>query len=144
MCQTEIEEVVIAYGHVNVLATHRTTLEITKDHDLSKRGTCIIAVSADKAMNDLNPEFKWSLRNKNAKLTVLIAVGEMVETINAFGNPQLIFTHPTDMVIRKSSFICNRTLAVQADKAACDLSRKIVERLKDPRQRVQITLTVKI
>jgi hypothetical protein len=35
-------------------------------------------------------------------------------------------------------------LAIQADKAACDLSRRLVEKLENPKQKVKITLTVKV
>jgi hypothetical protein len=38
----------------------------------------------------------------------------------------------------------NRTLAVQADKAALDLSRDLVEKLKNPKQKVKITLEVHV
>jgi uncharacterized protein len=143
LCPTEIQEVVLARGHKNVLATHKTTLEITKEHDLSKRGTCIVAVSADKALSDLSQKFKETLRNENAKLTIQISVGDITETISACGKPQLILTHRTDMVVRKSNYICDRTLAVQADKAACDLPRGFVEKLKNPKQKVKITLIAK-
>jgi len=53
-------------------------------------------------------------------------------------------THPTDMIIRKSNYICSRTLAIQAGKAACDLSRKLVEKLKNPKQKVKITMNVRV
>ena len=46
------------------------------------------------------------------------------------------------MVIRKSDYVCERTLAVGADKAANDLSRALVEKLKNPKQEVRISLTV--
>jgi len=140
----EITETILAYGHKNIQATHKSTLEITKETELSKKGDCIIAVSADKPLRDLNPEFKESLRKENAKVTILIEVGKFADIINAFGSPQLILTHPRDIVVRKSNYICNRTLAVRADKAACDLSRKLTEKLKNPEQKVKITLTVKI
>jgi hypothetical protein len=137
-------EIILAYGHKNIQATHKSTLEITKEAELSKRGDCIIAVSADKAMADLNSEFKKNLRKENAKITILIEAGDTVEVVNALGSSRLILTHPTDMVVRKSNYICNRTLAIQADKAACDLSKKLVEKLKNPKQKVKITLTVKV
>jgi hypothetical protein len=140
----EIKEVVFAYGHKNIQATHSTTLEITKEEELLKRGDCIIAVSADKALADLNAEFKDYLRREKAKISLLIEVGEVAEVVNAFGSPKLILTHSTDMVVRKSGYICSRTLAVQADKAAIDLSRKLVEKLKNPEQKAKITLTVKV
>jgi hypothetical protein len=140
----EITEIIFAYGHENIQATHKSTLEITKETKLSKKGDCIIAVAADKTMADLSPEFKEKIRKKNAKMTTLIEAGEVVEVVNAFGSPRLILTHPTDMVVRKSGYVCSRTLAIKADKAACDLSRKLVEKLRNPKQKVKITLTVKV
>jgi len=137
-------ETILAYGHENIQATHKSTLEITREAQVSKRGDCIIAVSADKTMSDLNLGFRENLRNEKAKITVLIEAGEATEVVNAFGSPRLILTHPTDMVVRKSSYICSRTLAIQADKAACDLSKKLVERLKNPKQKVKIILIVKV
>jgi hypothetical protein len=139
----EITEIIFAYGHENIQATHKSTLEITKEAELSKKGDCIIAVSADKGIADLSLEFKESLRKKNAKITMLVEAGELVEVVNAFGSPRLILTHPTDMVVRKSSYVCSRTLAIQADKVAWDLSRKLVEKLRNPKHKVKITLTVK-
>lgn len=140
----EITEIILVYGHENIQATHKSTLEITKEPQLSKKGDCIIGVSADKGIADLSFEFKESLRKKNAKMTMLIEAGEAAEVVNAFGSPRLILAHPTDMVVRKSSHVCSRTLAIQADKAACDLSRKLVEKLRKPKQKVKITLTVKV
>jgi hypothetical protein len=76
-------------------------------------------------------------------VTVLVIAGEMTERINAHGDPRLSLTHPTDMVIRKSTHISGRTLAIHADKAANDLSRKLVEKLKNPKQKVKIILMVR-
>jgi len=140
----EIAEIIFAHGHKNILATHELTLEITKEAKLSKRGDCIIAVSANKSMTDLSSEFKEILRKENARISMLIEAEDIVEVVNAFGSGRLILTHPTDMVIRKSNYICNRTLAIQADKAACDLSRKLAEKLRNPKQKVKITLTVRV
>jgi hypothetical protein len=140
----EITEVIIAYGHENVLSTNKTTLEITKETHLTKKGNCILAVSADKALADLTSEFKEALRKDGGRLTVTIETGNIIEIVKASGNPRLILIHPTDVVIRKSSFICDRTLAIRADKAAADLSKKLVEKMKNPEQEAKITLTVKV
>ncbi len=144
MPPAEIREVIFGCGHENIQATHKTTLEFTKDEQLSKKGDCIVAVAADKALADLSAEFKEKLRKPHAKLTITIEVGEIVEQVNAHGSPQLILTHPTDMVIRKSDYVCSRTLAVRADKAAQDLSRNLVKKLKNPEQKVKITLLVRV
>lgn len=144
MPTSEVKEVISAQGHKNILATHKTTLEFTKDRHLSKKGDCIVAVAADKALADLSVEFKENLRNPQSQLTVIIETGGFSEQVNAQGSPNLILSHPTDMIIRKSDYVCNRTLAVDADKAAQDLSRNLVEKLKNPRQKVKITLTIRV
>lgn len=131
-----------ARGHENVTSTNKTTFEITKDAHLTKRGDCIISIDADKAAADLSPEFKLNAKSQNARITITIQAGTETEKINAQGNPQLTFTHHHDLVVRKSEYVCNRTLAVRADKAAKDLSRDLVEKLRDPEQKVVITLTV--
>jgi hypothetical protein len=140
----EHKVVIVAHGHVNVLATHPTTLQFTKDAYLSRKGDCIIAVSADKTMSDLNPVLKESLRHERGQISIIIEAGGTAETVHARGSSRLILSHPTDFVIRKGSYICDRTLAIQADKAAGDLSRTLVEKLKDPRQEVHFTLIVTV
>jgi len=141
---SEVKEVIFGYGHENIQATHKTTLEFTKETHLSKKGDCIVTVAADKALADLTAEFKEKLRKPHAKLTITIEVDGISEQVNARGSPQLILTHLTDMVIRKSDYVCSRTLAVHADKAAQDLSRDFVEKLKNPKQKVKITLAVHV
>jgi hypothetical protein len=134
----------LGHGHENIRATHKTTLEFTKDKHLSKEGDCIVAVAADKGLADLNPEFKEELRKPNARVTILIEAGGITEQVTAQGSPQLFLTHPLEMVIRKSDYVSSRTLAIHADKAAQDLSRELVEKLKKPQQKVKITLIVRV
>jgi hypothetical protein len=105
-------------------------------------GDCIVAVGSDKAVADLNEEFRRSLASDSARLTILIEVGEISEKIRAHGSHRLTLTHGKDMVIRKSNYVCSRTLAVCADKAANDLDRGLVEKLKDPKQGVRISLRI--
>ena len=142
MHQSEPKEIIIAHGHESVTSTHATTLEITKETHLTREGNCIIAVGADKAIDDLSSQFKNALRKNDSKLAILIEAGQIKETINAHGGPHLILEHPTDLVVRKSGYVSNRTLAIQANKAANGLSRELVSKLKNPKQTVKITLTV--
>lgn len=132
-----------AFGHQNIQATHKTTLEFTKEKDLSKQGNCILGVNSTIGAFDLPYEFKEAARKVGAKITIKIETGELKEIINAKGNPNLPFTHPTDLVVRKSNYLCSRTLAIDADKAAINFSRKFIEKLKDPNQKIKITLEVK-
>jgi hypothetical protein len=138
----KIVEVIHAFGHPNILASHPTTIMVTKERQVTKRGDCIVAVDADKSVADLSAEFKSALRQPNAKLTVELEVDGLKGEINAFGSPELTLNHPNDLVIRKSEFTSDRTLAVNADKASGDLSKTVVEKLRNPKQHVTITLTV--
>ena len=144
MSAKQTREKVLAFGHLNIQATHQSTLMFTREKHLSKTGDCIVAVASEKALADLSPEFKDKLRKPNAKLAILIEADGLTEQINASGSPKLILTNPTDMVIRKSDYVCNRTLAIHADKAANDLHRAFVEKLKDPKHKVKVTLIVQV
>jgi hypothetical protein len=139
-----LKEVVLAFGHVNVTSTNRTTFEITGESHLSKEGDCIIAVSANKGLTDFDTGFKERIRNGKTAVMIRIEADGEVDVVRAFGSPFLTLSHKTDVVVRKSDFVSDRTLAVQADKAACDLSRKLVEKLRDPNQKVKITFTLDV
>ena len=132
----------MALGHENIQAIHPSTLMFTKEKHLSKTGDCVVGVASDKAVAGLNQKFKDALRKPNAKLTIIIEAGGLTEQINASGSPKLILTHPTDIVIRKSDYICNRTLAIRADKSANDLPRELAKKLKNPHQKINITLVI--
>jgi hypothetical protein len=134
------KEQLIAFGHENIKSTNKTTFEITKEEHLTPRGDCIIAVSANKGAVDLNSEFKKIAWKSDAHIEIRIAVNGEVETVKAQGHSALTFSHPTDLVVRKSDYVCSRTLAIRADKAACDLSRKLIEKLRNPNQKAEITL----
>jgi hypothetical protein len=109
-------ERIVTGGHKNVTARHRTTLEVTKDRDISTRADCIIGVNSDKGIKDLSEEFKKSSRRIDATIEMTIRVGDVVEKITGKGHPELSFTHEKDIVVRKSDYICERTLMIKADK----------------------------
>jgi hypothetical protein len=144
LCPKEFVEVILAKGHENITATHQTTLEITKDTHLTRMGDCIIAVDADKAIEDLSVEFRKNLVKNASRLTMLIEAGGIADTVTAYGSPNLKLMHPSDIVVRKSIYICNRTLAIRADKAAQGLSRELVNQLRNSRQKVKITLSLSV
>ncbi|WP_232215811.1 DUF371 domain-containing protein [Archaeoglobus veneficus] len=136
-------EVIIAWGHPNITAKHPTTLEITKDEHLTPRGDCIIGVRASKAISDLPQEIKGCLcGGKKAMIVLYLPDYGMREVVTGFGSPRLTFTHPTDIVVRKSDYVCGRTLIIKADKAAADLSREMVRLLKDPSTELHFIIEV--
>lgn len=134
------EETILAHGHKNISASHETTIEITKETCLSHGGDCIVAVAANKAVRELSEELKKYLRRDNAKINITIEVGGLSDRIEAYGDSRLILAHPTDTVIRKSGYICSRTLAVHANKSASDMPRDLVREMRDSEQGVKITI----
>jgi len=124
-----ITETFIARGHRNIKATHRTTLEITKEPDLTPRGDCIVAVGSEKGAADLSRGLVEGLK-RGAEATLVIEAGGIRETVRGRGDPRITLTHPTDIVVRKSLYVDSRTLMVKADKSASDLDRRLVEALR--------------
>ncbi len=126
----ELLEEFCAWGHRNIRATHPTTLEITKEDRLTPRGDCIVAVKAEKGALDLKEEVKRAIRSEGAKVTLELEVEGLKFTVQGLGCSRLTLTHPTDLVVRKSSFTCPRTLMVNADRSAADIPRSMVEALR--------------
>lgn len=131
-----------AQGHENISVKHPTTFEITKDDYLTKRGDCIIGIKADKSMRDFSEDFKKKLRKKETKLEIILKCDKIKEKVIAYGHPSLTLSHPHDVVVRKSNFICSRTLAIRADKSARELDRKLIEKLQQGKN-LEIELKIK-
>ena len=120
---------IMAKGHENVLSLHKSTFEITKDKDLSLSGDCIIGLDIDKSMADFPEEFKEKLANDDTKVIVELKTPNASDTIGGFGHHDLSLSHPTDIVCRKSTFVCSRTLMIKSNKAAIDLNRDLIKDL---------------
>jgi hypothetical protein len=116
---------------------------VTKDREVGPMGDCIIAVGADKAGPNLPYELKQAIR-AGRELVITLGVEGMAEKVHAFGHPSLALNHPADLVIRKSRFICGRTLAIGADKAAADLRRKFVAALRNPATKLELKIEVSV
>ena len=120
---------IMAKGHENVLSLHKSTFEITKDKDLSLAGDCIIGLDIDKSMEDFPDEFKEKLANDDTKVIVELKTPNASDTIEGYGHHDLTLSHPTDIVCRKSTFVCSRTLMIKSNKAAIDLNRDLIKDL---------------
>ena len=118
-----------AKGHENVLSLHKSTFEITKDKELSLSGDCIIGLDIDKSMEDFPDEFKEKLANDDTKVIVELKTPNASDTIEGYGHHDLTLSHPTDIVCRKSTFVCSRTLMIKSNKAAIDLNRDLIKDL---------------
>ncbi|MGI9567545.1 MAG: DUF371 domain-containing protein [Nitrosopumilus sp.] len=130
------------YGHENIRSNHKKTIEITKESHLTPQGDCIIGVSANSSCADLPEILKDKLRNHNSKVTFMITVGAHKFVLEGNGHPYLPLTHSEDIVIRKSSFVCPRTLAVKCDKASDLLPREMVLLLQNPKTKGTFSIII--
>jgi uncharacterized protein len=126
-----VQDEVIFYGHPNIRSLHAKTIEITKDEHLSPRGDCIIGVKANKACADLDEPFKHRLKSNLSVIKIEIMVGDESFIISGRGDERLSMLNSNDIVIRKTNFVCPRTMSVLCDKASSDVPRKLVRILQD-------------
>ena len=140
----QVSEIVRASGHPKIRATHATTLEITKEVQLTDRGNCIVAVDASKGAKDLSPEFHNLVKNDSTIIKLTLKAGNLSETLTGRGDPRLTLDHPTDLVARKSTYVCSRTIMLGADKSSSDLSRDIVGAIRDPHTEITVILQAEL
>ncbi|HKU33656.1 MAG TPA: DUF371 domain-containing protein [Candidatus Nitrosotalea sp.] len=120
------------YGHENIRSLHPKTIEITTESHLTTNGDCIVGVKASSGCNDLPEKLKTLLQNSKSDVNCAIVVKDMTFKIKGKGNDKLTLTNPHDIVIRKSSFVCPRTLATNCDVASDFIPRQIVKALQNP------------
>ena len=127
-----VTEEVSFFGHLMVRATHGRTIEITTERHLTPSGDCIVGVKAEKGLAQLSAATKSALRSETARVKITLATPGGRFSFAARGSKDLTFESETDMVIRRSSFICGRTLAIQSAASANDIPRDLVKTLKSP------------
>ena len=130
------------FGHENIRSTHQKTIEITKEKELTPRGDCIVGVGASASCFDIPEDLKEKLKDPDSKIQFLIKVKDQEFIIQGRGHKDLTLTHKEDIVIRKSDFVCPRTLAVKCDKASDILPREMVKILQNPSTKATFTIDV--
>ncbi|WP_058367262.1 DUF371 domain-containing protein [Haloparvum sedimenti] len=140
MADEALVETIHARGHENVTAEHASTFEVTTDDWLTPAGDCILAVDADRAPRDFSQAFREACRSADATITATITATLTVEggdrtheeTITGRGDPGLALVDDRSLVGRTSDYTDDeRTIVVDADKAAADLDRDLVAALAD-------------
>lgn len=132
------------FGHPNVLAEHKTTLEFTTDKHITNKGDCIIGVRSSKTLRKINEKMKEDMKKKGSRIFVQIKVNGLEEYVEGEGSPELDFSDKRAIIIRKSSFKCTRTLMINSNKAARDISRDIIELMKDESSIMEVVVQVKV
>lgn len=132
---------IYAYGHENILCSHKKTIEITKDENLTKKGNCIVGINASKACNDLDPILKEIIINQN-KIKVILEVDNIKDYFYGYGHRNLTLLSKKDMVFRKSEFICDRTVLINCTKSSNELKQELIEALKHPGKQLSILFEI--
>lgn len=130
------------HGHPNVQSLHGKTVEITKDEHLTLRGDCIIGVRASKACADLDEALQRRLMQAGSVVKIEIMVGSESFAIMGAGDERLTLKNPHDIVIRKTNFVCPRTMSIKCDSASSDVPRNLVKLLQDKEARGIFRITV--
>ena len=136
-----ILEKIHAYGHENILCTHKTTIELTKASSLTKKGNCILGINASKACNDLNNNLKNTLK-KGGQVKITIETKNFLDSFYGYGNKDLTLIDKNDIVFRKSDFICGRTILINCTKSSHEISRNLVQELKSFHNKFTITFEI--
>lgn len=134
-------------GHLNVRATHPSTIEFTKEERLSLKGDCILGVEASFTDEDVQRFIRKALETAGSphalvRLSIELFLDhstEPKERITAVLNPG--FSHPKEMVIRTSDFHSERTLGMRASKAAAHLDRGLVKELQNPAAKMRVVIS---
>lgn len=134
-----VREKVCAWGHPCITGTHSTTFEVTRATDVSLTGDCVIGVAASKGALGLSVAFKRFARDERTRITVILEVDELQDQVVGWGHPALVLSHPEDLVARTSTYTCPRTVMIRANKAARDLSRALIHRVRHPQQQILLT-----
>jgi len=122
------------YGHKNLLASHKNTLEFTKDKELTLNGDCILGVNSDFELSSI----KEFIKGKE-KFIVEIEVDGVKDNFECLVNP--LFDDSEEIVFRLGEFASPRTLGLRSTKAAKHINREIVEKMKKDGKKMKVILS---
>ena len=137
-----VQDEVTFYGHPNVRSLHSKSIEITKDGYLTPKGDCIIGIKANRACTDLEESIRRGLKSSSAIVKIEVIVGDKSFIIKGRGDERLTMLNPQDIVIRRTNFICPRTMSVLCDKASSDMPRELVRLLQHQEQKGIFRITI--
>ena len=123
-------DLVKARGHGFVSLRHPTTIEITKESEMTRKGDCVLAVGASKGASELDERLKSALR-KGGRLIVTIECAGLRDVIRSMGSDRMTFRDQNSIVLRRSAYVDGRTIGILSNKAAQGIDRGLASRLKD-------------
>ncbi|MCQ8893202.1 MAG: DUF371 domain-containing protein [Methanolinea sp.] len=118
------------HGHPHITALHPSTLEITREPAVTLRGDCIVGVGAVRGARDLPPDVRDLLCRDEARVTACFRCRGLTVVLHGHGSRKMTLSDPSDMVFRRSHFVCGRTVAIGTDLTARLFPRDFVEELR--------------
>ena len=109
------EERVTFLGHKNIRCLHEDDRNyessiINYERGLHSRSIC------QQKLNDLDREFKGKIVRPGMTVNLEIILAGITFSMHGFTDRRLTLSHGHDIVIRKSNYVCPRTLCVIATK----------------------------
>ena len=134
------QEVIRCRGHPLVTGSHPTTFEITCEDHLTTGGNCILGIAAERGCAGLSEEFRSVLAHDEAVLVTRLSVDGINVVVRSKGSCRMTLDNPADMVWRRSSFVCGRTIGITSNHVAATLPRELIGALKKGNE-MTVTLT---
>ncbi|MCY3411267.1 MAG: DUF371 domain-containing protein [Candidatus Heimdallarchaeota archaeon] len=127
-------------GHPDLLGTHKSTWQITKDKYLTSKGDCIIGIKSSHGASDLPNSLKNHLKQNGQILVSIIQDKKLIISGKYLGNLNMSCTHDHDIVFRRSGFIDDRTVGILGSLTAKDFPRDFILRNKTEIRRFQVLI----
>ncbi|MEO2154673.1 MAG: L-threonylcarbamoyladenylate synthase [Nanoarchaeota archaeon] len=129
------------FGHEKIKATHKYTFEITKENFLTEKGTCIIGVNGFS-----NKEFQ----EKTKELRELTKIKYLIFVKNKHYDRGVAYLvkneNPSNIsfVVRRSTFVDERTGLIKSNKTSSNLNRKLIKDLQNKEEAFFLFKEVKV
>ena len=142
MRETETRWIVFkAWGHRNVKATHKSTLELTRENYLTPRGDCIIGIRSEIGVVHLPDWFKERARSTRSLIILVICARGLCDSVVGRGHPGLSFSDEQRIIVRKSRYVDEKTIMINASKSAKDIRRDLINAIREEAE-INVYLTV--
>jgi hypothetical protein len=122
-----------AYGHAGIEGTHKNVFELTQKTGVIPKGDAVVGTRAD-----FQPDAVSALAQVSKKLIITLKVRSYTETIT--GECNMSYSPSSDIIVRKGPQRSPSTLIVNADKSAADLPKQMIALLKNPEERMIVTI----
>ena len=117
-------------GHSAIAGTHGKTLELTRDHQVTRRATCVLGVDSNHDDGEL-----LALRGA---VEVTLDCGQLSDRFEATVTP--FFLGDDSLVFRRGPALRGRTFAYNSTKTAADVDRELVGALTNPDAILHVTV----